>query len=107
MLRTCLLVVTLTFLAPSLRAADATNSSAATNKPTGAPPVYAASTARAHVGANATVTGTIAEVNFAPSLVRLNFDQPFPKQTFTAVIFAPNTNRFGDLASLKGKNIEV
>jgi len=34
-----------------------------------------------------TVTGTIVEVNQAEKLVRLNFDKPFPAQTFTAVVF--------------------
>ncbi len=60
-----------------------------------------------HIGANAIVTGKIAEVNKSASLVRLNFDQPFPKQTFTAVVFSSKTNLFPNLDQLKDKTVEV
>src|SRR3954471_17456354 len=40
--------------------------------------------AKEHVAANAVVTGTIAEVNRLPALIRLNFEQPYPKNVFTA-----------------------
>jgi len=66
-----------------------------------------ATQAKDHIDANATVTGTIAEVNRTDRIVRLNFDQPFPKQPFTAVIFASHTNEFGEVEKLKGKTVAV
>ena len=66
-----------------------------------------AGAAKDNVGKEAVVSGTVAEINKAQGLVRLNFEQAFPHQPFTAVIFAKNTNAFGDLESLKGKKVEV
>jgi len=66
-----------------------------------------ASQAKAHIGSQAVVTGTVAEVHIAEKLIRLNLDKPFPAQPFTAVIFAANTNLFPDVAKLKGKTVEV
>lgn len=63
--------------------------------------------AASHIGARAIVTGKVAEVNKAASVVRLNFDNPFPDQTFTAVIFSRFTNQFSNLEALKGKQVEV
>jgi DNA/RNA endonuclease YhcR with UshA esterase domain len=60
-----------------------------------------------NVGKEAVVSGTVAEVNKAQGLIRLNFEKPFPNQSFTAVIFAKNTNSFGNLDELKGKKVEV
>ena len=72
------------------------------------PPVRIPATeAKANVGTNAIVTGKIAEVNIAATLVRLNFDNPFPKQTFTAVIFSDKTNLFPEVDKLKDKTVEV
>ena len=61
----------------------------------------AAADAKANIGTNAIVTGKIVEVNIAEKLVRLNFEKPFPKQLFTAVIFGDKTNLFPDLDKLK------
>ena len=66
-----------------------------------------ASQAKEHIGADAIVTGKIAEVNKAPRLIRLNFDKPFPAEPFTAVIFAANTNLFPDIDKLKNQTVEV
>ena len=74
---------------------------------TNAPATIPASQAKEYIGSDKTVTGTIAEVNQAEKLVRLNFDKPFPAQTFTAVIFSANTNLFSDLPKLKGKRVEI
>jgi hypothetical protein len=63
--------------------------------------------AKANVGTQAVVTGKIAEVNVAEKLVRLNFDKPFPNQTFTAVVFADKTNLFPGLEKLEGKTVTV
>lgn len=70
-------------------------------------PTIKATEAKEHIGTNAVVTGKIVEVNKVERLVRLNFDKPFPKQPFTAVIFATRTNLFPDLDQLKGKSVEV
>jgi hypothetical protein len=45
----------------------------------------------------------VAEVNQGASLVRLNFDRPYPKQTFTAIVFSRNTNLFSNPEGLKAK----
>lgn len=74
---------------------------------TNSPLVIQASDAKEHIGTNAIVTGKIVEVNKVEKLVRLNFDKPFPRQPFTAVIFATRTNLFPDLDHLKGKSVEV
>ena len=74
---------------------------------TNAPSKIPASQAKDFIGSEKTVTGTIAEVNQAEKLVRLNFDKPFPSQSFTAVVFAAKTNLFPDLAKLKGQTVEV
>jgi DNA/RNA endonuclease YhcR with UshA esterase domain len=66
-----------------------------------------ASAAKQHIDADAIVSGKIAEVNRAERLVRLNFDKPFPNQTFTAVIFANKTNLFPEIEKLKDKNVEI
>ena len=66
-----------------------------------------ASEAKENVGKEAVVVGTVAEVNKAPNLVRLNLDKSYPNQPFTAVIFSRNTNAFGDLEMLKGKKVEI
>jgi DNA/RNA endonuclease YhcR with UshA esterase domain len=89
---------------------------AATNPPgrtfsatadTNAPIKITSAEVRDHIGARVIVTGKVAEVNKAASLVRLNIDKPFPDQTFTAVIFNRYTNQFFDLESLKGKQVEL
>jgi DNA/RNA endonuclease YhcR with UshA esterase domain len=76
-------------------------------KGTNAPVKITAAEAKNHIGDEAIVTGVVAEVNKAEKLVRLNLDQPFPKQPITAVVFSTRTNAFGDLEKLKGKKVEV
>lgn len=66
-----------------------------------------AAEAKEHVGDQAAVKGTVAEVSKTEKIVRLNFDKPYPKQTFTAVIFSDKTNLFSDVEKLKGKSVEV
>src|SRR2546427_5052667 len=74
---------------------------------TNAPVKIQASEAKANIGTNAIVTGKIAEVNKTERLIRLNFDSPFPKQTFTAVIFADKMSLFPEVEKLKDKTVEV
>ena len=66
-----------------------------------------AAEAKNHIGAKATVTGTVAEIHQTASVVGLNFEKPYPENVFTAVIFARNTNQFPEVGKLKGKTVEV
>ena len=81
---------------------------AQTNAPAAREPVkISAEQAKKHIGDEAVVTGMIAEVSKAEKIIRLNFDQPFPHQPFTAVVFSTRTNEFGSFDELKGKKVEV
>jgi DNA/RNA endonuclease YhcR with UshA esterase domain len=92
----------LSFLYAAIAQDDKTN---ATNAPTRIP----AAEAKDHLGANAIVTGTVADVYKTETRVYLNFDKPYPNQTFTAVVFSSNTNLFtsSDLDKVKGKKVEI
>jgi DNA/RNA endonuclease YhcR with UshA esterase domain len=74
---------------------------------TNAPIQISATEAKEHIGAEAVVKGKVAEVNVGERIVRLNFEQPYPKNPFTAVIFPANTNKFPEVEKLKGKTMEV
>jgi hypothetical protein len=99
----------------SLISASAQDSKSSTNSASDAassgtkstPLKIEATNAKAHIGSEAVVSGTIAEVNVGERIVRLNFEQPYPKTPFTAVIFPANTNKFPEIEKLKGKNVEV
>ena|SRR6266496_2101251 len=74
---------------------------------TNAPVKIEAVKAKEHIGAAEVVSGTIAEVNVGERIVRLNFEQPYPKTPFAAVIFPANTNKFPNVEKLKGKSVEI
>ena len=74
---------------------------------TNAPIQISATEAKEHIDAQAVVKGKIAEVNVGERIVRLNFEQPYPKNPFTAVIFPANTNKFPEVEKLKGKTVEI
>ena len=74
---------------------------------TNAPIRIKASEAKANIGTNAIVTGKIAEVNKTERIIRLNFDEHFPKSTFTAVIFPDRMKLFPDVEKLQDKTVEV
>jgi len=74
---------------------------------TNAPIQISSNEAKEHIGAPAVVKGKIAEVNVGERIVRLNFEQPYPKNPFTAVIFPANTNKFPEIEKLKGKTVEI
>ena len=76
-----------------------------TNAP--APIRLSASEANAHFDESAVVTGKVVQVTFRPKVVFLNLDKLHPDTPFTAVIFAKDTNSFGDLKLLEGKNVEI
>lgn len=86
------------FLTASAQDATSTNS---------APVRVPALEAKKHINTEAIVTGKVAEVNLAERLVRLNFERPYPSNTFTAVIFADKTNLFPNVRDLKDKTVEV
>jgi DNA/RNA endonuclease YhcR with UshA esterase domain len=98
MKQVAILVAVLTLIGTAIRAEDAQ---------TNAPLKIPAADAKNHIGTNGIVMGKIADVNRAERLVRLNFGQPFPKQTFTAVIFSAHTNQFPEVEKLKGQVVEV
>ena len=60
-----------------------------------------------HYDENLTVTGKVVQVTIREKIVFVNLDKPHPDSPFTAVIFAANTNQFGDLAALKDKAVEM
>jgi len=76
-----------------------------TNAP--APIRISASEANAHFDESAVVTGKVVQVTFRPKVVFLNLDKLHPDTPFTAVIFAKDTNSFGDLKLLEGKSVEI
>ncbi len=58
-------------------------------------------------GSNAVVTGYVADVVVREKVAYLNFDNKYPKNTFTAVIFPDKFEVFGDLMDYKNKTVEV
>lgn len=96
-------------LASSLYAQDAkTNAVSGTNAVSAAEPVkITAAEAKEHLKAQAIVTGKVAEVSQTEKLIRINLDQPYPKQAMTAIIFGAKTNDFSGLDKLKDKTVEI
>ncbi len=58
-------------------------------------------------GSYAVVTGYVADVVVREKVAYLNFDNKYPKNTFTAVIFPDKFEVFGDLMDYKNKTVEV
>ena len=79
----------------------------ATNAAPAAPLTLSAVEAKDHIGTNAVVTGTVVEVYHGSRTVNLNFEKPFPKQPFSAVIFSEKTNLFPEVDKLQGKSVEL
>jgi hypothetical protein len=63
--------------------------------------------ANEHVGKNAEVKGYVADVVVRPKVIYLNFDNKYPKNTFTAVIFPGDAEKFGDVEQYRNKNVTV
>lgn len=74
---------------------------------TNAPARIPAKEAKQHLNSEATVFGKVVEMHKTDRLIRLNLDEPFPNQPFTAVIFANKTNLFSDFDKLKGQDVEI
>lgn len=69
--------------------------------------VYTDQEASGHLGEYATVTGKVVEVRSPVSASFLDFGRPFPREDFTAVIFARDRSSFGDLQLLTGRMVRV
>lgn len=65
------------------------------------------SEANNHINTNALVSGYVADVVIREKVAYLNFEKKYPKNTFSAVIFAEKFNEVGDLTLYKNKNVEV
>jgi exonuclease VII large subunit len=78
------------------------------NEITSPPPLkISASEAAKYYNQQMTVTGKVAQITIRPKVVYLNLDHKYPHSPLALVIFPSNTNQFGDLNALEGKNIEV
>jgi DNA/RNA endonuclease YhcR with UshA esterase domain len=71
-------------------------------------PIVADTDAAAHVGQMVTVQGTVASVFVSQKGNKfLNFEQPYPNQVFSAVIFSNSAAQFGDISGYQGKQVQV
>lgn len=71
-----------------------------------------ATEAKDHIGEQATVCGKVVSTRYAESSrgspTFLNFDQPYPNQVFTVLIWGNDRSKFGDPeTSYRGKRICV
>jgi hypothetical protein len=71
-----------------------------------------ATEAKDHIGEQATVCGKVVSTRYAESSrgspTFLNFDQPYPNQVFTLLIWGSDRSKFGDPeTSYRGKRICV
>ena len=53
--------------------------------------------ARKSIGTNAVVVGQVVEVHQTPKVASLNFEQKYPRQEFSAVVFEGNFRLFTNL----------
>ena len=77
---------------------------------TAAPPSLTVPEAQRHVGEHATVCGIVASTRYASKTNRqptfLNFDAPYPRQIFTALIWGADRPKFGTPeTTLKGRRV--
>ena len=69
---------------------------------------YAPAEAAAHVGAYATVSGKVTGLyTTEQGNVFIRFGGTYPHEVFTAVVFAADCPKFGDLAALDGNVVSV
>lgn len=60
-----------------------------------------------YIGKTLTVEGYITDVVTRPKVNYLNFDNKFPKHTFTVVIFPKDAENFGDINTYKNKTVQA
>jgi len=71
-------------------------------------PIIADTDAPAHIGQIATVQGLVAEVyTSSKGNVFLDFENPYPNEVFSGVIFSSAVPQFGDLNAYQGKRVQV
>jgi len=71
-------------------------------------PVIADTDAAAHVGQTVTVEGLVAVVFKSPKGgYFLDFENAYPNQLFSAVVFASSAAKFSDLTSYRGKRVQI
>jgi len=68
---------------------------------------FSSKEAGSHIGDYAKVKGYVADVNVREKVAYMNFDNKYPKHTFTAVVFKEKFEVFGDLNRFRNKNVEV
>jgi hypothetical protein len=72
------------------------------------PATYPSTAAKAHVGEYAHVVGEVADIYItAKGDTFIHFDQPYPASDFSAVIFADDHDKFGDVTHLRSRTITV
>lgn len=73
-----------------------------------APGVYSTTEAAKQIGHYDTIIGKVAEVSISQKgTVFIDFDQAYPKQSFTAVIPARDVGRFGGLDGFRNHKVGV
>lgn len=60
-----------------------------------------------YVGKTVTVKGFVADVYQSEKVAYLNFVEKYPRNPFTAVIFASQFEDFPDIVKFKGRDVEV
>ena len=65
------------------------------------------SSADNYIGQNVTVKGYVADVHITKKVAYLNFDNKYPRNTFTGVIFARSFAIFDDIEKYNGKTVEI
>jgi hypothetical protein len=68
---------------------------------------YTTAEAKDHIGEDATVVGLVTKVSVARKAEFLNFDGEYPNQLFSAVIFAVDYDRVGEVKTYEGRKVAV
>jgi hypothetical protein len=72
------------------------------------PSTIADTDAAAHVGQTVTVEGLVAVVYKSPKGgYFLDFENAYPSEVFSGVVFAPSAAQFGDLTSYRGERVQI
>ncbi len=66
-----------------------------------------AAEAKKKIGQLAVMTGKVADVHKSEKVIQINIGPKYPKQDFTAVIFASDFATFPDVDKLKGQTVEI
>lgn len=62
---------------------------------------------KTHVGDSLVIKGFVADIHLSNKVAYLNFENKFPKNSFSCAIFSSKFDEFGDLSKFKNKNVEV